>query len=112
MTYRIEISPRAIADVEDIFLWLQAHSLDRAYRWVRGCYETMLKLERFPKRCGLAVESQYMELTVRQLLYEQQYRILFTVHDADDEDQGLVRIHRVVHVAQKRLQDRDQLLEE
>ncbi|MFP4220354.1 MAG: type II toxin-antitoxin system RelE/ParE family toxin [Phormidium sp.] len=110
MTYKIEISPTAIADVEAIFLWLKEYSADRAYRWVRGCYEIMLKLETFPNRCALAVESQHMELAVRQLLYEQQYRILFTVHETNDEHEGVVRIHRVIHASQERLQDIDQVL--
>ncbi|MCW6037152.1 hypothetical protein K4A83_12855 [Spirulina subsalsa FACHB-351] len=83
MTYQIEISPTAIADVEAIFLWIKQYSADRAYRWVRGCYEIMLKLEKFPNRCALAIESQHMELVVRQLLFEQQYRILFTVQEAN-----------------------------
>ncbi|MGK7888311.1 MAG: hypothetical protein AB4042_03190 [Leptolyngbyaceae cyanobacterium] len=39
MTYRIEISPTAVADVEHIFLWLKEQSEDSAYRWVRECYE-------------------------------------------------------------------------
>lgn len=42
MTYRIEISPTAMADIEDIFLWMKGYSVDQAHRWVRGCYEIML----------------------------------------------------------------------
>lgn len=45
MTYRIEISPTAMADVEGIFLWMKDYSIDQAHRWVRGCYEIMLTLE-------------------------------------------------------------------
>ncbi len=110
MTYRIEISPTAVADIEAIFLWLKDYSAEQAYRWVRGCYEIMLRLENFPNRCALALESQYMPLLVRQLLYEQQYRILFTVHDSDNDGDAVVRIHRVIHAAQERLQDIEQLL--
>ncbi|WP_235526623.1 type II toxin-antitoxin system RelE/ParE family toxin [Nostoc piscinale] len=50
MTYRIEISPTAKADVENIFLWMKDYSVDQAHRWVRGCYEIMLTLENFPNR--------------------------------------------------------------
>ncbi len=66
MTYRIEISPTAKADVESIFLWMKDYSVDQAYRWVRGCYEIMLTLENFPNRCPLAIESQYLNRPVRQ----------------------------------------------
>lgn len=111
MAYQIEISPTAIADVEELFLWLKDYSADQAHRWVRGCYETMLTLENFPNRCPLAIESQYLELSVRQLLYQKQYRILFTVREPQtQEDQGVVQIHRVRRAAQERLQDLSQLL--
>lgn len=110
MTYRVEISPTAIADVERIFLWLQAEAGDRAHRWVRGCYETMLTLENFPNRCALAVESQYLDLPVRQQLYKKHYQILFTVVASTDPDcAGTVQIHRVLWAAQARLQERSQL---
>ena len=42
MAYRIEISPSAIADIESIFLWIKEESQERAFRWVRGCYEMKL----------------------------------------------------------------------
>lgn len=50
MTYRVEISPTAIQDIEQIFLWMRDFSLDNAHRWVRGCYEIMLTLEKLPSR--------------------------------------------------------------
>lgn len=110
MTYRIEISPTAKADVENIFLWMKDYSVDQAHRWVRGCYEIMLTLENFPNRCPLAIESQYLNRPVRQLLYKKQYRILFTVVTENDQaSQGIVQIHRVMRAAQERLQDLAQL---
>lgn len=48
MAYRVEISPSAIADIEGIFLWIRENSPEKAYRWVRGCYEIMFTLENFP----------------------------------------------------------------
>ncbi|QSJ19253.1 type II toxin-antitoxin system RelE/ParE family toxin [Nostoc sp. UHCC 0702] len=111
MTYRIEISPTAKADVESIFLWMKDYSVKQAYRWVRGCYEIMLTLENFPNRCPLAIESQYLNRPVRQLFYKKQYRILFTVCPGNDQDsQDIVQIHRVLRAAQERLQDLSQLL--
>lgn len=60
MAYRIEILPSAIADIESIFLWIKEDSQERAFRWVRGCYEIS----------SLAIESKYMGIEVRQLLYQ------------------------------------------
>lgn len=112
MTYQIDISPTAIQDIEKHFLWIKEYSIDKAHRWVRGCYEIMLTLEKFPNRCPLAVESRYLDLPVRQLLYQKQYRILFTVREVDEPDrQGIVQIHRVLHSAQERLQDISQLFD-
>jgi plasmid stabilization system protein ParE len=108
MTYRIELSPTAIADIEGIFLWKKDYSVNQAHRWVRGCYEIMLTLENFPNRCPLAIESQYLNRPVRQLLYQKQYRILFTVQTSNN--QNIVQIHRVLRAAQKRLQNLSQLL--
>jgi plasmid stabilization system protein ParE len=110
MVYQIEISPTAVADIESIFLWIKEDSPERAYRWVRGCYEIMLTLENFPGRCSLALESKYMGIDVRQLLYKKQFRILFTVNQAVEQDEGIVRIHRVRRCSQQRLQSIDQLL--
>lgn len=107
MTYQIEISPTAIADIERIFLWYKDYSVEQAHWWVRGCYEIMLKLEKFPNRCSLATESQYLNLPIRQLLYQKQYRILFTVKEA--EPQNIVQIHRVLRASQARLDKPEQL---
>ncbi len=110
MAYQIEISPTAVADIESIFLWIKEDSPERAYRWVRGCYEVMLTLENFPKRCSLAIESKYLEIEVRQLLYKKQFHILFTVSEGVKQQEGIVRIHRVRRGSQQRLQSIDQLL--
>ena len=97
MTYQIEISPTAIQDIETIFLWLKVNTPETSYRWVRGCYEIMLKLESFPNRCTLAPESEYLEIEIRQLLYLKKYRILFSIAQTSDEHSGIVKIHRVRH---------------
>ncbi len=112
MTYQVEISPTAIADIEQIFLWMREVSQDQAHRWVRGCYEIMLTLEKFPKRCSMSPESEYMGIEVRQLLYKKQFRILFTVTESLEEDGGIVRIHRVRHGLQQRLRHPEQLSED
>lgn len=110
MTSRINISPTAIRDIEQIFLWYKNYSVERAHRWVRGCYEIMLKLENFPNRCPLARESQYLNLPIRQLLYQKQYRILFTVKETGET--SVVQIHRVLRASQASLETPSQLFGE
>jgi plasmid stabilization system protein ParE len=111
MTYQIEISPTAIQDIENTLLWPKANAPETSYRWVRGCYEIMLKLENFPKRCSLAPESQYLEIEIRQLLYLKTYRILFSITETSEEDSGIVKIHRVRHSSQQNIATIKQLLD-
>lgn len=89
---------------------MREYSVDIAHRWVRECYEIMLTLEKFPNRCSMSPESEYMGIEVRQLLYKRQFRILFTVSETSEEDRGIVRIHRVRHSSQERLRHPEQLL--
>ena len=69
----------------------------------------MLKLESFPSRCPLALESEYLDIEIRQLLYEKKYRILFSI--VDDENDGIVKIHRVRHSSQQSFDSLKQLLD-
>ena len=104
MAYQIDISPTAVADIEAIFFWMRSDSPEQAYRWVRGCYEIMLMLENFPMRCALALESQYLGIEIRQLLYKKQFRILFTVTTIAEQDTDKVYIHRVRHGSQQTIE--------
>ncbi|MEM7590942.1 MAG: hypothetical protein AAF383_05385 [Cyanobacteria bacterium P01_A01_bin.83] len=70
----------------------------------------MLKLENFPKRCPLALESQYLDIEVRQLLYAKKYRILFSINQIDKENSGIVQIHRVRHSYQQNIETLGELL--
>ena len=45
MTYRIEISPTAIHDIEQIFLCLKVNAPEKSYRWV------LSGAEKSEKRC-------------------------------------------------------------
>jgi hypothetical protein len=69
----------------------------------------MLKLESFPSRCPLALESEYLDIEIRQLLYEKKYRILFSI--VDDENARSVKIHRVRHSSQQSFDSLKQLLD-
>jgi plasmid stabilization system protein ParE len=102
MAYRVELSPTAVADLDSIYEWIAVRSPQRAEAWLEGCYRAVLSLEQFPERCSLAVESEALEIEIRQLLYKRTVRILFTLAiEADGE--GVVRVHRVRHAAQRRL---------
>jgi hypothetical protein len=49
-------------------------------------------------------------IEIRQLLYKKQFNILFTVSEIVEQEQGIVRIHRVRRCSQQALKSRDRLL--
>jgi hypothetical protein len=58
----------------------------------------------------LAIESEYIRIEGRQLLYKKPFNILFTVSEIVEQEQGIVRIHRVRRCSQQTLKSIDQLL--
>ncbi|MBD2312662.1 type II toxin-antitoxin system RelE/ParE family toxin [Desertifilum sp. FACHB-1129] len=100
MTYRIEISSIATAEVDSAFLRLsQVTSPSQASQWYSGLLKAIESLSTMPKRCPLAKENEYFSQEIRQLLYGQKrnlYRILFTVL----EEVSTVRILHIRHSSQ------------
>ncbi len=105
MTYHIEISSVAEAEVDGAFLKLsQITSPQTASQWYAGLLKAIDSLSSMPKRCPLARENEYFSHEIRQLLYgkgRNSYRILFTI--LEREDIATVRILHIRHAAQKTL---------
>lgn len=68
MAYRVDISLPALADAEEIYLWLKEHSPDRAGDWYEGLLAAIFSLENYPERCPVAPESADIGKEIRQLL--------------------------------------------
>lgn len=83
MSYQVEISSVAEAEVDNAFLRLsQVMSPEKARHWYQGLLKTIESLSEMPKRCSLARENKYFSQEIRQLLYgrgRNTYRVLFTV---------------------------------
>lgn len=83
MTYRIQPSERAEADVTRIYVWLTRRSPDGATRWYEAFWNAMERLKAFPASCPQAAESSELGEDVRELLFgtkkERTYRALFVV---------------------------------
>jgi plasmid stabilization system protein ParE len=106
MGYRVDISPAALQDAENAYLWLYEQSPERAALWYKGLLEKVFSLEELPARCPLAPESKDVGFKIRQLLYGRKnllYRILFTVGYDEKTDEEIVRIYRIRHTAQRGL---------
>jgi plasmid stabilization system protein ParE len=100
VSYKIEISSVAEAEIDAIFLRLsQVASPDQARQWYDGLLKAIASLATLPNRCPLARENEYFSQEIRQLLYGKKrnvYRILFTVL----EDPAIVRILHVRNSSQ------------
>lgn len=96
MVFRVEISPSALADAEEAFLWIQQESPSKADEWYNGLVDAILSLENFPNRCPLAPESEDIGREIRQLLYKR-HRILFGVTG------DVVQVFRIRHTARDKL---------
>jgi plasmid stabilization system protein ParE len=82
MKYKLIIHPPALAELEEAYCWIAERSPERAARWFNGFVDALASLETMPERCEMTVESQYVGVKVRQLLYGRQggiYRALFTI---------------------------------
>ncbi|MGZ8218254.1 type II toxin-antitoxin system RelE/ParE family toxin [Methylomagnum sp.] len=78
--HHVEISPRALADIEEAFLFIRKEAPTRAEAWLQGMIAAIHSLEKMPNRCAKAPESQELGMEIRQLLYGKRpgvYRVLF-----------------------------------
>lgn len=80
-------------------------SMERAADWYDAVLATVRSLATYPGRCALAPEDELIPgVTVRQILHGrhrgQVWRILFTVHEANEDDPPTVRVYHVRHGAQ------------
>jgi len=100
MAFRVEMSPEALAEIEQAFLWLHDEAPNAARRWYNGLIDALHSLADQPRRCPLAPEDNAFDDEIRQLLYgrrHNRFRILFTVHGKT------VRILHVRHGARRYL---------
>ncbi|MBE9082840.1 type II toxin-antitoxin system RelE/ParE family toxin [Tolypothrix sp. LEGE 11397] len=105
MIFQVNVSPPAIADIENIYLWLKAQNSTFADQWFNELTQAIDSLEQLPARCPLAPESQELDREVRQLLCRTSkkmiVRILFGIAGSQ------VSVYRVRHTSQQYLSKED-----
>lgn len=83
MTYRVQPTAQAEADIERIFAWLSQRSPEGAARWYESFWNAAERLKTMPHSCGLAPESDDFNDEVRHMLFGTRkgrtYRALFVV---------------------------------
>ena len=83
-----------------------------ADRWRDGILDTIQSLATLPERCVIARENPlYQEGTgasdtIRQIIYQRRrggpaWRLLFTVHEADENDPPTIWVRHIRHGAQE-----------
>jgi len=92
VTYRVEITPAAERDVEEIWTYIAADSPGNATDFILSLEEQIETLEQFPVRCPLIPENELLGTSYRHLLYGS-YRTIFRIAGTT------VYILRVIHSA-------------
>lgn len=110
--YAVRLSEPAAAQAEATFERLiDMVGVDAAADWQEGLRAAWGSLATLPERCAVSPENQPFQKKhpgppLRVLLYRHgrgAWRLLFTAHEATDDDPPLVRVHQIRHGAQKPL---------
>lgn len=96
MSYCVDLTPTAEAELMSAFWYIHARAPLNAQRWLKGIYRAIDSLEMLPNRCGVAPEAKYLGEPIRHHHFKS-HRIIFLV----DEDKKIVRILHVRHGAQR-----------
>lgn len=94
MTYRVELSARAIRDLRQLYESVAARHVPAAAVWFNGLEARVAGLARFPRRGGAVPEGGGL----RQLLYGRRphvYRIIYEI----DEGNRIVSVLHIRHGA-------------
>jgi plasmid stabilization system protein ParE len=104
MAFRVEISPRAFDDLDEIARYIkQRASFEQAEEWFNGIIAAIRTLEDLPHRCRVADESRELGQELRLLLYgsrKRQYKVYYSVQQTT-RSTGTVRVFHVRHWARK-----------
>ncbi|QDT91475.1 type II toxin-antitoxin system RelE/ParE family toxin [Gimesia algae] len=80
MTFRVELSQRAEADIKSAFAYIRKQGPADPRDWKAGLEQKLAGLETFPEACGLAPENEFVKVEIRQALYGP-FRIVFTIRE-------------------------------
>jgi hypothetical protein len=85
MTYRVELTARAEADLDRIYERLSSASAKGAARWYESFWDGVERLKTHPFSCVLAFEHDQFQEELRHLLFGttqgRTYRALFVVRE-------------------------------
>jgi len=103
MEYLIRITPTALDDAEEFYLWIFQDSPVNAANWFNGLFVAINTLTLMPQRCPTALEQKIVGQELRYLLYLKHYRIIYGIED------NVVIIYHIRHSSQQ-LMTREEFL--
>ena len=109
--YAVRIAPAAAAQAAAEYDWLKAnYSKDRAEQWREELKAAWASLTTLPLRCAVAPEDAAFQefrpgpplrtFRCKQGRKSSGWRLLFTAHEATEDDPAFVQVHRLLHSAQ------------
>ena len=106
MAFRVEISPRAFNDLDEIARYIKRQgSFEQAAEWFHGIIAAIRTLEDMPSRCPVAAESEEFGQEIRLLLYgkrNRKYKVYFAIRHRT-RSAGTVQVFHVRHWARQSL---------
>ncbi len=104
MTFKVETTEIAEAEIEALFLRLNIWNPDIAGRWLEGLLRAIEGLDIFPRSHPVVRQSEQLNREVRRMSYKHgrtTYLILFCLIDANEiGDSDIVHVLHVRHGAQ------------
>lgn len=88
--YRVYISQNAQSDLEHIFFYIAADSVNNARKFILELEKKIYSLDSFPERFAYVPENIYFGTSYRHINYKK-YRIVYRI------DNNSVYILRVIH---------------
>lgn len=102
MEYHVELTDRAVRDLEQLFLEKNAFESISAARWFNGLENTVYSLHTLPRRGVAAPEARRFGRALMQLLYGKKphiYRVIYEI----DEGKKMVVVLAIRHGAMEPL---------
>jgi plasmid stabilization system protein ParE len=90
--FGVKFTAKAEEDIEEIWGFIAEDSQDEATRFILQLEQQINKLERFPERCPLISENEFLRTRYRHLIYDK-YRTIFRISGR------IVFVLRVIHSA-------------
>jgi len=103
MTYHVELTDRAVRDLEILYLEKNAAESQAAGRWFNGLEKAVCGLERHPFRCPVAPEARKMKRPLRHLLCGKKPRVYRVIYEID-EPQRTVWVLTIRHGTRRDMQ--------